>query len=486
MKRYIPLLLKEDFAVESELKVLERVCSILSKKIGSKISVSKVPVGRNTDIGHVEGIQAFIADGRRLRFDFKIGNSSKIIAIHFWNGFHTQPDLTMPTDDKNIVKIIDAIAEVLQTGKPEEFVLTEDVITTSKTQGKVSKGIADSINQWASDMDFGEHDLENRRMKELYNSFKYWKTEVPSSSNFQDVSESAFRDYIIQYLAKYNLTNIFMRKVKVFKAGKEVIINTDESSEKKFDKEIMQMSLDDQIDFIKIMTRAVAQGKKNSLIICGTPGTGKSRTVKEIVHAEKGGRKVIEDSGLIGKVGDLYKFLYKFRGKENIIVFDDTRVIEEKAFRPFLLQILSPDHKRVLTNRGEKYVDPDSLASLNPKSIPDSFEFEASVIIITNVKKSKIDSAIASRTTPIELDVNKHSIVDSIRVNLHKIVSEYKDFSEVTLKEATTLIDFIEENINVIDRIDFRLFKECLSMICTIPPSNMWKKYVLVLLRDYR
>jgi len=486
MKKYNPLLLKEDFAIGSEVHVLEKVCSILSKRVGSKISVSKVPVGRNTDIGHIEGIQAFLSDGRRLRFDFKIGNSSKVIAIHFWSGFHIQPDLTMPTDDKNIIQILDAITEVLKSGQPEEFILTEDVITISKTQGKVSKGIADAINQWASDMDFGEHDLQNRRMKELYNSFRYWKTEVPASSDFIDVSESAFRDYIIQYLAKYNLTNIFMRKIKVFKAGKEISIDTDESVSKKFDKEIMQMSLDDQIDFIKIMTRAVAQGKKNSLIICGTPGTGKSRTVKEIVNAEKGSRKVIEDSGLIGKVGDLYRFLYQHRDKENIILFDDTKIIEEKAFRPFLLQILSPDHKRILTNRGEKYVDPDSLASLNRKSIPDSFEFEASVIVITNVMKKRMDSAIVSRTTPIELDVSKNSIVDSIRVNLHKIVSEYKDFSEVTIGEASKLIDFIEENINTIDRIDFRLFKECLSMVCTLPPSNMWKRYVLMLLKDFR
>lgn len=100
--------------------------------------------------------------------------------------------------------------------------------------------------------------------------------------------------------------------------------------------------------------------------------------------------------------------------------------------------------------------------------------------------KRKIDSAIASRTTPIELDASKKSVLDSIRVNLNKIVSEYKDFSEVTIEEATKLIDFIEENINSIDRIDFRLFKECLSMICTIPPSNYWKKYVLAILKDFR
>ena len=422
MKKYKPLLLKEAFALGSEISVIEKTCNILGRKVGSKISVSKVPIERSTDVGHIEGIQAFLSDGRRLRFDFKIGDSSKIIAIHFWNGFHIQPDLTMPTHDKNIIQIISAIAEVLQTGQPEEFILTEnilneDVVVTSKTQGKVSKGIADAVNQWAKDMDFGEHDLQNRRMKELYNSFKYWKTEVPSSKDFLDVSESAFRDYVIQYLAKYNLTNIFMRKVKVFKAGKESFINTDESIEKKFDKEIMQMSLDDQIDFIKIMTRAVAQGKKNSLIICGTPGTGKTRTVKEIVNEEKGGRKVIWDSGLIGKASDLYRFLYKYKDKENIIVFDDTKIIEEKAFRFLLLQVLSPEKERSVSNRGEKYVDPDSLASLNPKSILDRFMFEASIIITTNVPKKKIDGAIASRTTPIELNVDKKAVIDAIRVN---------------------------------------------------------------------
>ena len=490
VKKY-SMIFNEDFEVGMELKVIEKVCNILSRRIGTKISVSKVAVAVHSDMGKVEGIQGFLSDGRRIRFDFRLGTSSKVIAIHFWNGFKIQPDLTMPTDDKNIVHIIDAIEQVLNTGQPEEFLLTEnclneDVVVASKTQGKISKEIADAVNAWSTDMNMGEDDLKNRRMKELYNSFRYWKSEVPSSGSFKDVSESAFRDYIIQYLAKYGITNIFMRKISVFKAGKEVTIDSDESENKKFDSEIMKMSLDDQIEFIKIMTRSVAQGKKNSLIICGTPGVGKSRTVKEIVNEEKGSRKVIWDAGLIKKADDLYKFLYKYKDKENLIIFDDTPVIENASFRPLLLSALSPEHERPISNRGEKFVDPNSLASLDTKKVLDNFMFEAGIIITTNVPKKKIDSAIASRTTPIELNVDKKAVVDSIRVNLHTILSEYKSFGEVSVEEATELLNFIEENLSVVDHIDFRLFKECLSMISIIPPSNMWKKYCITLLRNYR
>ena len=64
--------------------------------------------------------------------------------------------------------------------------------------------------------------------------------------------------------------------------------------------------------------------------------------------------------------------------------------------------------------------------------------------------------------------------------------AEYKYFGEVTISEATELLDYIESNIHVIDHIDFRLFKECLSMISLVPPNNMWKKYVMVLLQNYR
>jgi hypothetical protein len=261
---------------------------------------------------------------------------------------------------------------------------------------------------------------------------------------------------------------------------------SDTATAKKFDSELMGLSLQDQIDFLKHMIGTVVQGKKVALVICGTAGVGKSRTVKEILASEKGSRKVIWDSGLIKKEEDLYRFFYKYRDKENIIVFDDTPIIEVKQFRALLLSALAPEHKRPISFRTEKFVDPNSLASLDTKKIPDSFIFEASVIITTNIPKRKMDGAIVSRTSPIELNVEKSDVIDSLRVNLATIIKEFKDFGNVSLEEATDVLNFIEEHLGHIDHIDFRLFRDCLAIRAVIPPSPLWKKFILMTLQNYR
>jgi len=488
--------LQEGFAKAYTVIAVHKICKILKQRTGIGIGVSDIPIDIYKYSGEkLTGLVCLLQNGRQLRFNWLTRDtSSTIVSVEYWKKGKIQPDLELDLKDMNVIQIIEAVTAMLQEGEPTELVLTEDVVTP-KTQGKVSAEIAESINKWSQDMDISDQDLQDRRLSQLYDQYLYWYKETGLADNMKLVNAITFRNYIIAYLAKYNVTNKFMRKVIVKDAGKEKIVITDEENSQKFDDVIYHMTLADTISFARNSVQMVLQGLSSALIIGGTAGIGKTRLVGE--ELKNSSKKVVRISGGIKSPEDLYKILYNNNDKNTVLLFDDTDAIFDKKMLDIMKAALAPDRDRYITwysskiNADKKYktdldiaiakTQGDIVRKSNKKEYDPTFKFESKIIIITNMPKSRINPALLSRGTYIEMVVEPQDILDNIRLNIENILPEYKDV--LTTEMKLEVIDFIQKYIHEIHMVDYRIFRTVALYRAIRPESQLWRKWAMVALR---
>jgi len=488
--------LQEGFAKAYTIIAVHKICKILKQRTGIGIGVSDIPIDIYKYSGEkLTGLVCLLQNGRQLRFNWLTRDtSSTIVSVEYWKKGKIQPDLELDLKDLNVIQIIEAVTAMLQDGEPTEIILTEDVVTP-KTMGKVSADISESINKWSQDMDISDQDLQDRRLAHLYDQYLYWYKETGLADNLKLVNAITFRNYIIAYLAKYNVKNKHMKSKVIKDAGKEKIIITDEENYKKFDDVIYHMTLADTITFARQSIQMVLQNLQNSIILSGTAGVGKSRLVND--ELKKSSKKVVRISGGIKSPEDLYKVFYNNNDKNTVILFDDADAIFDKKMLDLMKAALSPDNDRYITwysskiNADKKYktdldiaiakTQGDVVRKSNKKEYDPTFKFESKIIIITNMPKSRINSALLSRGTVLELRFETQDILDDIRLNLENILPEYKEV--LTLEMKLEVLDFIQQYSKDIHQIDYRIFRTVCLFRAIRPESQLWRKWAMVALR---
>jgi hypothetical protein len=143
----------------------------------------------------------------------------------------------------------------------------------------------------------------------------------------------------------------------------------------------------ERFDVLDLMTHAVIQGDVRGLVVTGPPGVGKSYGVE----------KQLEQTGLFDKVRGrnnryhivkgqstalgLYAVLYKHSDEGNVIVFDDCDDLFGCEVSLNLLKgALDSGKKRRLAWNSS------SSTFLEKEGIPESFQFNGTVIFISNLK----------------------------------------------------------------------------------------------------
>lgn len=485
--------LQEAFARKNVEIAIMKTCKILGKRIGKKIRVSLIPMDVIKSTGQrLSGLIATF-DNKQIRFNWKTTDkSSTIISIDYWEKIKKNPDYTLETGDFNIIQLLKALEQFILNPTVGE-ILTEDVSPGSG--GKVSSATAESINAWAKDMGFGEQDLANRRITELYNQYLFWYRESGLAGGYREVPAPTFRLYIIKYLEKYGITNIFMRSVTTKVAGKEKVIISDQTESKDFQDEIYAMTLNDKVDFVKQSVRMVVQGLTNCLIIGGTAGVGKTTLVNEVMQEVKG-KKVVHIKGGIKDPEEYYKFLYRNNG--SITVIDDTDILLSSKFIDIQKAALDSAPKRIITMFSKDINDDDILSNVKsdavldryygvnePKSkkikYPTSFELTSRFIILTNMPKKKVNSALISRGTYIEMLFTPTEIADSMRVNVSLLFPEFKDV--LTDEMKLDVLDFVSQYMKGIKQLDYRIMKTICMFRALQPTDPMWKKKAYAMLK---
>ena len=230
-------------------------------------------------------------------------------------------------------------------------------------------------------------------------------------------------------------------------------------SRKESDEETVER-IRERFDMLKDMTKAVKKGDVRAMIVSGPPGVGKSHGVEEVLERYEmletlgGAQKHEVLKGAMSAIG-LYCKLYKMADKGKVVVFDDCDSIfnDELSLNILKAALDSKKTRKICWNT-------DSF-KLRNEGVPDSFNFEASAIFITNLKFDKVKgklrehlSALESRCHYMDLtiDTDREKMLRIKQVTADGMLDVYKLTDEV--KEE--IMDFIDINKEKLRELSLR------------------------------
>jgi len=220
--------------------------------------------------------------------------------------------------------------------------------------------------------------------------------------------------------------------------------------------------LRNRFEVLHDMTAAVKEGNVRAMIVTGPPGVGKSFGVEEVLR-----RNDIFDQmaqrppkyevvkGAMSAVG-LYTKLYQYSERGNVVVFDDCdSVLLDDLSLNILKAALDTSKKRTISWNTDSSI-------LRREGIPDSFEFNAGAIFITNIKFENVKSkklkdhleALESRChyVDLQMDTEREKILRIKQIVQDGMLDSY-NFDPVVKDE---IIDFIDDNKNRLRELSLR------------------------------
>ena len=215
------------------------------------------------------------------------------------------------------------------------------------------------------------------------------------------------------------------------------------------------------------MSKACISGDIRAMIVSGPPGVGKSFGVtqqleKNTTFDRIAGKKLRYEivKGAMSAIG-LFATLYKYSDAKNVLVFDDCDVWEDQDALNILKAALDSGKKRRISYNKDSRL-------LREEGVPNQFDFNGSVIFITNLnfsdrRSAKIKAhldALQSRCHYLDLTVN------SERDKMLRIRQVHRDadetgglFSEYdfTAEQSEMILDFMWDNHTKLREVSLRM-----------------------------
>ena len=209
--------------------------------------------------------------------------------------------------------------------------------------------------------------------------------------------------------------------------------------------------LDETLDDIYQISRKVAAGGFNSLMISGRAGTGKTYSVEKAL-ADEG--LIIDDDFIMvsGAVSTIMMFKKMFQYRTKVLVFDDCdAVFRDENGRNILKAAL--DTKKVrrisyLKKSGLVFdpkdyeMDPEGEFNMIENGmVPAYFDFAGRVIFISNLAKDKADPDGAIRSRSILIDVNPDDATIMERI---KTLLPYLEPRDIAMEDKLEIYEFMK------------------------------------------
>ena len=242
----------------------------------------------------------------------------------------------------------------------------------------------------------------------------------------------------------------------------------------------IESKLADRFEALEIMSEATGKGINRSLIVSGPAGLGKSFTVEaKLAELEQKGHSVTYIKGYVRPLA-LYKLLYETRHPNSVLVFDDSdSVFYDDVSMNLLKGACDSTERRVLhwlSRSLDKEEDDEG------ESIPEKFEFQGSVIFITNYDfDAMIESgnklaphfqALVSRSHYLDLAMKtKMDYIVRIRQVVRGGMLRDRGFNAA---EQTMILEFIENNMERLRELSLRMVVK-ISGLYKMDKSN-WQK----------
>lgn len=225
----------------------------------------------------------------------------------------------------------------------------------------------------------------------------------------------------------------------------------------------IEEKLNDRFNALEVLSEATGKGVNRSLIVSGPAGLGKSFTVEQkMKKLENAGHVVSYIKGYVRPLS-LYRLLYNARFQHCVLVFDDSDSIFADDVSMNLLKAAcdSTETRKLhwLSRSIDKIEDEDG------EPIPANFEFEGSVIFITNydfddliARGSRLAphfEALVSRSHYLDLAMKtKMDYVVRIKQVVKAGMLRDKNISDY---DAGILVDFVESNMDNLRELSLRM-----------------------------
>lgn len=257
----------------------------------------------------------------------------------------------------------------------------------------------------------------------------------------------------------------------------EIILNKDESKEgkRKYKKTLekkFNMNLEDKLEMCRMGVRTVTRGYKTSRLITGVPGVGKSYSVMDELKAESESEDSSFDlvyvTGGLKDARTFYQFLSENNDKNKVIVFDDVNtILKDKECVEILRCACENETQRVITFS-------DNVLAKN-KRHKEKLKFHSKIIIITNIPARKLDDAIVSRTSPIDITASIEEIFSYV-ADRAKVAPPRK----VGVHHKHDVLNFIKHEVGFenVQRFDFRVFEDACLWRAATDAEKEWKSYI--------
>lgn len=232
--------------------------------------------------------------------------------------------------------------------------------------------------------------------------------------------------------------------------------NVEEPEEKVLDRIAQKFKILDKL------VLGVCRNAIKSLIVSGPAGIGKTYGIEQILKKQDalGNYKYEFVKGNISPIG-IYKKLWEFKSKDSILVFDDC----DSVFAyPEGLNIF----KAALDSSDKRFISWETETKILEKyDIPNKFEFEGSVIFITNLKFHDVKSvqlkdhlmALESRSHYLDLSIDSKR--DKVLIIKQKIRDTHilKDYN-FTEEMKNDIVSYIDTKTDSLRELSLRTVKK--------------------------
>lgn len=204
---------------------------------------------------------------------------------------------------------------------------------------------------------------------------------------------------------------------------------------------------------------------RRHLILWGDPGSSKSSIVKQVASEHKG--CAIHKNKLTAV--QFVELLYINRLKGNTLILDDCDSwYSDKDVHSTLMSATDSTDPQVQWNQNSDL--------LKRKGIPSNFDFQGTVIIITNTPMIKRPESIKPQDIKVNQLVSRMSpfcanMPDNnwnlTAINLWHSIGAIECFADVSEDNQENIIDFLTDNVDNIKpgALSFRFVKDCVTML---------------------
>lgn len=245
----------------------------------------------------------------------------------------------------------------------------------------------------------------------------------------------------------------------------------------------MKHRINKRFKVMNMMTNGIIDGKIRSLIISGAAGIGKTYSLdKALQNAHE--NETIEYKSINGKISGigLYEQLWNNRGPNSVLLIDDVDVFSDMDILNLLKAALDTGEKR-------KVCWSTSSSYLDDKNIDKEFEYEGTVVFITNVdidrelergtKLAPHLQALVSRSVYLDLGVHSN---EEIMVRVEDVILSTDMMQKRGLTDAQTYqaLSWMKANVLRLRNVSLRTALYLADFIAT--DSNDWSEIAEVTL----